>query len=172
MAESFDLGVGQLAGFPGAARRAGDPAQLIADNAAVRTVLDWRPRYDDLDFIVETAIDWERALSKSNAGSSKLILFGVWPCWLRSDAMARTVAQIAFDTDATRRESVFALLPRSTSSAMYPRRITTAAKFRLSLLISQSFKSPSFFGSMPASCLISSGLSSLRQPPLDSGGGK
>jgi UDP-glucose 4-epimerase len=44
-------------------RRAGDPAQLIADNAAIRTVLDWRPRYDDLDFIVETALDWERRLS-------------------------------------------------------------------------------------------------------------
>ena len=44
-------------------RRAGDPAQLIADNAAIRTVLDWRPRYDDIDFIVETAIDWERRLA-------------------------------------------------------------------------------------------------------------
>jgi len=53
-----------------AARRAGDPAQLIADNAAVRTVLDWRPRFDDLDFIVETAIDWERALTKSGAHRS------------------------------------------------------------------------------------------------------
>ncbi len=45
-----------------APRRAGDPAQLIADNAAIRTVLDWRPRYDDIDFIVETAIEWERRL--------------------------------------------------------------------------------------------------------------
>ncbi len=45
-------------------RRAGDPAQLIADNAAIRTVLDWRPRYDDLDFIVETALEWERRLAR------------------------------------------------------------------------------------------------------------
>ncbi len=44
-------------------RRAGDPPQLIADNAAIRTVLDWRPRYDDIDFIVETATDWERRLA-------------------------------------------------------------------------------------------------------------
>lgn len=44
-------------------RRAGDPPQLIADNAAIRTVLDWRPRYDDIDFIVETAVDWERRLA-------------------------------------------------------------------------------------------------------------
>lgn len=43
------------------ARRPGDPAQLIADNAAIRTELNWRPRYDDIDFIVETALAWERA---------------------------------------------------------------------------------------------------------------
>jgi len=47
-----------------AERRAGDPPQLIADSAAIRTVLDWRPRYDDMDFIVRTAIDWERQLAK------------------------------------------------------------------------------------------------------------
>jgi len=45
-------------------RREGDPPQLIADNAAIRTVLDWRPRYDEIDFIVETAMDWERTLIK------------------------------------------------------------------------------------------------------------
>jgi len=48
-------------------RRAGDPPQLIADNAAIRTALDWRPRYDDIDFIVETAIDWERRLAERDA---------------------------------------------------------------------------------------------------------
>lgn len=40
-------------------RRPGDPPQLIADNAAIRSTLDWTPRYDDIDFIVRTAIDWE-----------------------------------------------------------------------------------------------------------------
>ena len=44
-------------------RRPGDPAQLIADTAAIRSKLQWRPRYDDIDFIVETAIDWERRSS-------------------------------------------------------------------------------------------------------------
>ena len=43
-----------------APRRPGDPPQLIADSAAIRRVLDWRPRFDDIDFIVKTAIDWER----------------------------------------------------------------------------------------------------------------
>jgi UDP-glucose 4-epimerase len=41
-------------------RRAGDPAQLIADTGAIRSVLGWRPRYNDLDLIIRTAIDWER----------------------------------------------------------------------------------------------------------------
>lgn len=44
-------------------RRPGDPPQLIADSAAIRTRLDWRPRYDDIDFIVRSAIDWERILA-------------------------------------------------------------------------------------------------------------
>lgn len=45
-----------------APRREGDVAQLIADTAEIRAALDWRPRYDDIDYIVETAIAWERKL--------------------------------------------------------------------------------------------------------------
>ncbi len=45
-----------------AARRPGDPPQLIADSAAIRTELDWRPRFDEIDFIVRTSIDWERKM--------------------------------------------------------------------------------------------------------------
>lgn len=41
-------------------RREGDPAQLIADTATIRSVLGWRPRYNDLDLIIRTAIDWEQ----------------------------------------------------------------------------------------------------------------
>jgi UDP-glucose 4-epimerase len=41
-------------------RRAGDPPTLIARADAIRNVLDWQPRYDDLEFIVRTALDWER----------------------------------------------------------------------------------------------------------------
>lgn len=40
-------------------RRAGDPPQLIADTAAIRSVIGWRPIYNDLDLIVRTAMDWE-----------------------------------------------------------------------------------------------------------------
>lgn len=61
--EAFQRVTGEEMPYELAPRRVGDPAQLIADNAAIRTVLDWRPRYDDIDFIVETAIEWERRLA-------------------------------------------------------------------------------------------------------------
>lgn len=48
-----------------APRRPGDPAQLIADSVAIRSQLDWRPRYDEIDFIVKTAIDWETKMLTS-----------------------------------------------------------------------------------------------------------
>ncbi len=47
-----------------APRRAGDPPQLIADCAEARKTLDWSPRFDDIDFIVRSAIDWEKKLAK------------------------------------------------------------------------------------------------------------
>ncbi|MEQ1931818.1 MAG: UDP-glucose 4-epimerase GalE, partial [Parvularculaceae bacterium] len=53
------------------ARRAGDPPQLIADCAAIRRVLQWRPRHDDIDYIVRTAIDWEKKLLASSEGPSR-----------------------------------------------------------------------------------------------------
>ena len=49
------------------ARRAGDVAQLIADTASIRASLDWRPRYDDIDTIVRTAMAWERRLVAARA---------------------------------------------------------------------------------------------------------
>lgn len=42
--------------------RAGDPIKLVADSTAIREQLGWRPGHDDLDFIVKTALDWERNL--------------------------------------------------------------------------------------------------------------
>ena len=43
-------------------RRAGDPAILIAEASLIRDVLDWVPQNDDLDYIVETSLRWERHL--------------------------------------------------------------------------------------------------------------
>jgi UDP-glucose 4-epimerase len=40
-------------------RRAGDPASLIARADKIRKELDWTPQYDDLNFIIKTAFEWE-----------------------------------------------------------------------------------------------------------------
>lgn len=49
-------------------RRAGDPPTLIARADRIRDTLGWTPKYDDLDFIVKTALDWERKLLEKKAG--------------------------------------------------------------------------------------------------------
>lgn len=41
-------------------RRPGDPPVLIAQTEKIRTMLDWRPKHDNLKSIVETALNWER----------------------------------------------------------------------------------------------------------------
>jgi UDP-glucose 4-epimerase len=43
-------------------RRAGDPPSLVAAVDKIHRTLDWTPKYDDLDFIVKTSLDWERKL--------------------------------------------------------------------------------------------------------------
>jgi UDP-glucose 4-epimerase len=50
------------------ARRPGDPPALIADSERIRHVLGWRPRHDDLEFIVRTTLDWERQLLSQRLG--------------------------------------------------------------------------------------------------------
>lgn len=42
-----------------APRREGDAGTLVADSSRAREVLGWKPRYDELDFIVKTAWVWE-----------------------------------------------------------------------------------------------------------------
>jgi UDP-glucose 4-epimerase len=44
------------------ARRAGDPAYLVARADRIRAELGWRPRYDDLKAIVSHSLAWERKL--------------------------------------------------------------------------------------------------------------
>ena len=43
-------------------RREGDPPMLVADSSKIQKRLGWKPRYDDLEFIVQTAWDWEKKL--------------------------------------------------------------------------------------------------------------
>lgn len=40
--------------------RAGDPASLTAKADRIREILGWRPKYDDLEFIIKCAYQWEK----------------------------------------------------------------------------------------------------------------
>ncbi len=42
------------------ARRAGDPAVLIASSEKAKEVLGWKPKYDSLETIIETAWNWHK----------------------------------------------------------------------------------------------------------------
>jgi UDP-glucose 4-epimerase len=46
------------------ARRAGDPAYLVARAERVRSVMGWKPQYDDLSAIVSSSLAWEKQLLK------------------------------------------------------------------------------------------------------------
>jgi UDP-glucose 4-epimerase len=41
-------------------RRPGDPPALVSDSTRIRVLTGWTPRYDDLDYIIRTAWDWEK----------------------------------------------------------------------------------------------------------------
>ncbi len=43
-------------------RRAGDPAEIVAQSDRARAILGWRPTLDDLEQIVGQALAWERGL--------------------------------------------------------------------------------------------------------------
>lgn len=49
-------------------RRAGDPDSLISDNSAIKARFGWEPLYDDLDQIVQHALNWERRLTEIQQG--------------------------------------------------------------------------------------------------------
>ena len=48
-------------------RRPGDPAGIVAGSDRARDILGWKPKYADLDFIVNSALNWEKHLAKRNA---------------------------------------------------------------------------------------------------------
>ncbi len=46
-----------------AEKREGDLAVVIADNTKIKQVLNWKPDFDDLALIVETAYEWEKKIN-------------------------------------------------------------------------------------------------------------
>ena len=43
-------------------RRAGDSSSLVSNSSKLKNLFEWEPKYNDLAFIVRTAIDWEKKL--------------------------------------------------------------------------------------------------------------
>jgi UDP-glucose 4-epimerase len=50
-----------------AARRPGDPARIVAASDRIRSVLGWKPQFDNLTTIVSHALGWERKLMSGRA---------------------------------------------------------------------------------------------------------
>ena len=45
-------------------RRPGDPPSLVADNSRIKNLLNWTPKYADLELICRTAFQWEQSWQK------------------------------------------------------------------------------------------------------------
>ncbi|MEW5746955.1 MAG: UDP-glucose 4-epimerase GalE [Nitrospirota bacterium] len=43
-------------------RREGDPPALVADSTKIKAALGWSPQFDNLEYIIRTAWEWERRL--------------------------------------------------------------------------------------------------------------
>lgn len=51
-----------------APRRPGDIMTMVADTSRIRGLLDWKPRYDDLETIAAHALAWEQKLFRERHG--------------------------------------------------------------------------------------------------------
>ncbi len=43
-------------------RRSGDAAEIVSSNKKITSLTSWRPKFDNLDIITKTALDWEKKL--------------------------------------------------------------------------------------------------------------
>jgi UDP-glucose 4-epimerase len=55
-----------------AGRRAGDLSTIVANSMKLQVCTGWQPQYDNLDYIVKTAWDWELTLEKRRAFNNKI----------------------------------------------------------------------------------------------------
>ncbi len=54
-------------------RRIGDPTTLIADNAKAEKIIQWKPRFSDLETIIQSAWNWHQNLHKKRQLQEKEI---------------------------------------------------------------------------------------------------
>ena len=65
MLESVERVTGSRVPFNYGPRREGDPPELVADSSRLKSMLGWQPQYAQLDEIVRTAWEFEKAISDS-----------------------------------------------------------------------------------------------------------
>jgi len=58
--EAVGAACGRASVYAVGPRRAGDPPMLVADPSRARARLNWRPEFDDLRSIIDTAVAWRR----------------------------------------------------------------------------------------------------------------
>jgi UDP-glucose 4-epimerase len=51
-----------------APRRPGDIMTMVADTSRIRSVLDWKPQYENLETIAAHALAWEEQLFRERHG--------------------------------------------------------------------------------------------------------
>jgi UDP-glucose 4-epimerase len=54
-----------------APRRPGDIMTMVADTSRIRSLLDWTPKYDDLETIAAHALAWEEKLFRERGGPAQ-----------------------------------------------------------------------------------------------------
>lgn len=52
-------------------RRPGDPPSLIADSTRIKEELGWNPQYDNLEYIIKTAWEWEKKRTGEGRGTAE-----------------------------------------------------------------------------------------------------
>jgi UDP-glucose 4-epimerase len=50
-------------------RRLGDPASLISEVNKIHSILNWSPKFDNLEIIVSSSLEWEKKLQQGNGYS-------------------------------------------------------------------------------------------------------
>jgi len=48
-------------------RRSGDVEKLIANTSKILNHIDWKPKYNDLNEIINSSIKWEKKINASNS---------------------------------------------------------------------------------------------------------
>ncbi|MDA9196985.1 UDP-glucose 4-epimerase GalE [Akkermansiaceae bacterium] len=57
--QAFSCALGRALPYEITSRRSGDLAEVVADNAKILKAFDWAPKYEDINIIVKSALDWE-----------------------------------------------------------------------------------------------------------------